>query len=243
MAKLAEAMFYDHKDRYNYFSLPSFTWNKRRYENHNTLLKAVEGVDGIKTGYTNASGYNLMASAERNGRRVIAVMLGGTSGKSRDQHVSDLLEAAFLEISGAPATSMADLRNRISFGAKANTSADDLALAQLRKLTESEASLVVANDPALVAALDEDFGGTTEEGNEDGLEVAEGDAENGIDGSEISETAAAPAPAGLLMPASDEASGASATPAAETIAVTSEYIPGVMTAFASDSGVLELSRP
>jgi D-alanyl-D-alanine carboxypeptidase len=243
MAKLAEAMFYDHKDRYNYFSLPSFTWNKRRYENHNTLLKAVEGVDGIKTGYTNASGYNLMASAERNGRRVIAVMLGGTSGKSRDQHVSDLLEAAFLEISGAPATSMADLRNRISFGAKANTSADDLALAQLRKLTESEASLVVANDPALVAALDEDFGGTTEEGNEDGLEVAEGDAENGIDGSEISETAAAPAPAGLLTPASDEASGASATPAAETIAVTSEYIPGVMTAFASDSGVLELSRP
>jgi hypothetical protein len=102
---------------------------------------------------------------------------------------------------------------------------------------------VVANDPALVAALDEDFGGTTEEGNEDGLEVAEGDAENGIDGSEISETAAAPAPAGLLTPASDEASGASATPAAETIAVTSEYIPGVMTAFASDSGVLELSRP
>jgi D-alanyl-D-alanine carboxypeptidase len=243
MAKLAEAMFYDHKDRYNYFSLPSFTWNKRRYENHNTLLKAVEGVDGIKTGYTNASGYNLMASAERNGRRVIAVMLGGTSGKSRDQHVSDLLEAAFLEISGAPATSMADLRNRISFGAKGNTSADDLALAQLRKLTESEASLVVANDPALVAALDQDFGGTTEEGNEDGLEVAEGDAENGIDGSEISETAAAPAPAGLLTPASDEASGASATPAAETIAVTSEYIPGVMTAFASDSGVLELSRP
>jgi D-alanyl-D-alanine carboxypeptidase len=243
MAKLAEAMFYDHKDRYNYFSLPSFTWNKRRYENHNTLLKAVEGVDGIKTGYTNASGYNLMASAERNGRRVIAVMLGGTSGKSRDQHVSDLLEAAFLEISGAPATSMADLRNRISFGAKANTSADDLALAQLRKLTESEASLVVANDPALVAALDQDFGGTTEEGNEDGLEVAEGDAENGIDGSEISETAAAPAPAGLLTPASDEASGASATPAAETIAVTSQYIPGVMTAFASDSGMLELSRP
>ena len=84
MAKLAEAMFLDHKDRYNYFSLPSFTWNKRRYENHNTLLKKVEGVDGIKTGYTNASGYNLMASAERNGHRVIAVMLGGTSGRSRD---------------------------------------------------------------------------------------------------------------------------------------------------------------
>ena len=111
MAKLAEAIFMDHKDRYNYFSLPSFTWNKRKYANHNELLKKVDGVDGIKTGFTNASGYNLMASAERNGHRVIAVMLGGTTGKSRDQHVADLLEAAFLEISGAPAADLADLRD------------------------------------------------------------------------------------------------------------------------------------
>src|SRR5690348_6252010 len=116
MAKLAEAMFLDHKARYNYFSLPSFTWNKRKYANHNELLKKVEGVDGIKTGYTNASGYNLMASANRNGHRVIAVMLGGTSGKSRDQHVADLLEAAFLEINGAPAVALADIRERINFG-------------------------------------------------------------------------------------------------------------------------------
>src|SRR5262245_40054984 len=112
MAKLAEAMFMDHKDRYNYFSLPSFTWNKRKYTNQNKLLKKVEGVAGIKTGYTNASGYNLMASANRDGHRVIAVMLGGSSGKSRDQHVSDLLEAAFLEINGAPATNLADMRER-----------------------------------------------------------------------------------------------------------------------------------
>ena len=77
MAKLAEAMLLDHAERYKYFSLPSFTWGRRKYENHNTLLKKVEGVDGIKTGYTNASGYNLMASANRDGHRVIAVMLGG----------------------------------------------------------------------------------------------------------------------------------------------------------------------
>jgi D-alanyl-D-alanine carboxypeptidase len=59
-------------------------------------------VDGIKTGFTNASGYNLMASASRDGRRVIAVMMGGTHRKSRDQHVADLIEAAFIEITGAP---------------------------------------------------------------------------------------------------------------------------------------------
>ena len=62
-------------------------------------------MDGIKTGFTNASGYNLMASAERNGRRVIAIMMGGSTGKSRDAHVRDLIEAAFLEIGGgAPAS-------------------------------------------------------------------------------------------------------------------------------------------
>jgi D-alanyl-D-alanine carboxypeptidase len=214
------------------------------------LLKKVAGVDGIKTGYTNASGYNLMASAERNGHRVIAVMLGGTSGKSRDQHVADLLEAAFLDIAGTPATSLADLRNRISFGDKGNSSADDLALAQLRKLTETEATLVASNDPAVIAATEEEFDGGTEEGDEEGVEVAQGD-EDGA--SEASEPAANPAPTAFLTPVSaDAASATFAVPAApeapiapaiESVAVTSEYIPGVMTAFAADSGTLELSRP
>ena len=77
MARLGEAIYMDHKDRYNYFSLTSFTWNNRKHMNHNELLKSVEGVDGIKTGFTNASGYNLMASASRDGRRVMAVMMGG----------------------------------------------------------------------------------------------------------------------------------------------------------------------
>lgn len=172
MAKLAEAIYQDHRDRYNYFALASFTWNKRKYMNHNELLKKVEGVDGIKTGFTNASGYNLMASAERNGRRVIAVMMGGVTGKSRDAHVADLLEAAFLEIGGGAADD-SDLRTRIAFGARGNVSADDLALAQLRKLQEPDAALVAAMDND--AAFSEDLG-TTEEYDE-ALEVAEGDGE------------------------------------------------------------------
>jgi D-alanyl-D-alanine carboxypeptidase len=228
MAKLAEAMFLDHKDRFNYFSLPSFTWNKRKYENHNTLLKKVAGVDGMKTGYTNASGYNLMASATRDGHRVIAVMLGGTSGRSRDQHVSDLLEAAFMELSGAPATSLADLRERISFGERGNATADDLALNQLRKLSDPNADPI--GDLIASATDDGDENGTTEEGD-DGVEVAEGEdtgevAQGDATGEESSTEPAKPAVAGSVAAQPIALTGATAPaaiPASEAVLVTSEF--------------------
>lgn len=95
MAILAEHLLEDHADYYHYFSRASFSWGKRSYKNHNNLLKSVDGVDGIKTGYTRASGFNLMASAKRDGRRVIAIMFGGSTSKSRDAHVTDLIEAAY----------------------------------------------------------------------------------------------------------------------------------------------------
>ncbi len=241
MAKLAEAMILDHKDRYNYFALPSFTWNKRKYENHNTLLKKVKGVDGIKTGYTNASGYNLMASAERDGRRVIAIMMGGSTGRARDAHVADLLEAAFLEVTDAPVVGVADLRDRLSFGPQGNASADDLALAQLRKLNKSGeeapliASAVTAEEGTLVAASGEDAfsedGGTTEEGDE-AFETAQGDADGTeLTGAETASVETAPADVAPLVEAT-----LTALPAAVTVAppevvaepavlVTSEYSP------------------
>jgi D-alanyl-D-alanine carboxypeptidase len=177
MAKLGEAIYMDHKNRYNYFALASFSWGKRKYMNHNELLKRVEGVDGIKTGFTNASGYNLMASAERDGHRVIAIMLGGKTGRSRDAHVADLIEAAFMDLTGVQVANAEDLRARIAFGDRAaptTTQADDLALAQLRRLQDPDAALVASldNDSSYV---DED-GGTSEEG-EDALEIAEGDGE------------------------------------------------------------------
>ncbi len=237
MAKLAEAVYADHRDRYNYFSLSSFTWGKRKYANHNELLRKVQGVDGIKTGFTNASGYNLMASAERSGRRVIAVMMGGTTGRSRDQHVSDLLEAAFLEITGGPTDD--DLRARIAFGERAPfSSADNLAMAQLRKLQDDGAVLVSSNDPALVAELEE----STDEGDEAFEEVAEGDSETAdaaddpigalIEASPAkTQLAAAPAPAAAPVAATRRA----ATPIAsvqttltpqEAILITSEVATG-----------------
>jgi D-alanyl-D-alanine carboxypeptidase len=221
MAKLAEAMFLDHKDRYNYFSLPSFTWNKRRYENHNTLLKKVKGVDGIKTGYTNASGYNLMASAERNGHRVIAVMMGGTTGRSRDAHVADLLEAAFLEISGAPMVAGNDLRDRISFGEGGDRSADDLALAQLRKFSGDGTPLVASADASTVlASVSED----------EALSEADGSTEEGDDGFEFADTSEGGADPGSV----EIVAGAPLAPAATAADVAPpSAVPGAVATFAA----------
>jgi len=95
MGKLAEALLRTHRKYYPYFSQKTFTYKGRTSTNHNTLLGKVDGVDGFKTGYTNASGYNLVLSAQRSGRRLIAVVLGGASGRSRDTHMVDLIERGF----------------------------------------------------------------------------------------------------------------------------------------------------
>ena len=95
MAVLAERLLEDHADYYGYFSNKKFSWGRATYKNHNRLIGTVTGVDGIKTGYTRASGFNLMTSAKRRGRRVVAIMFGGSTARSRDQHVADLVEAAF----------------------------------------------------------------------------------------------------------------------------------------------------
>jgi len=77
---------------YHYFSLRSFTFHGVAYRNHNHLLGRVEGIDGIKTGYTRASGFNLLTSVKRDGHFIIAVVLGGASSASRDRIMDNLIE-------------------------------------------------------------------------------------------------------------------------------------------------------
>ena len=77
---------------YKYFQIRSFTFRGQTIGNHNRLLGRVEGVDGIKTGYTRASGFNLVTSLHRDGRYVVAVVLGGASAGSRDARMRELLE-------------------------------------------------------------------------------------------------------------------------------------------------------
>jgi D-alanyl-D-alanine carboxypeptidase len=78
---------------YKYFSTEAFVYRGETMRNHNHLLGAVEGVDGIKTGYTRTSEFNLMTSVHRDGRHIVAVILGGTSSSERDLHMRKLIAA------------------------------------------------------------------------------------------------------------------------------------------------------
>jgi D-alanyl-D-alanine carboxypeptidase (penicillin-binding protein 5/6) len=95
IAILSRALMRDFPQYYGYFGQKSFVFRGRTLKNHNRLLGSVPGVDGLKTGYIGASGFNLAASANRNGRRLIAVVLGGSSTATRDVHMEDLIETGY----------------------------------------------------------------------------------------------------------------------------------------------------
>ncbi|WP_246251986.1 D-alanyl-D-alanine carboxypeptidase [Ancylobacter pratisalsi] len=94
LATLGRAIQERFPSYYGYFEKRSFQYRGVAIRNHNRLLGRVEGVDGIKTGDTNASGFNLLTSVKRDGRYVIAVVLGGKSGASRDNRMVALLSDA-----------------------------------------------------------------------------------------------------------------------------------------------------
>jgi D-alanyl-D-alanine carboxypeptidase len=95
LAILARAIMRDYPQYYRFFGLHDWAYNGRDYRNTNGLLHSGNGYDGMKTGYTNASGYNLAASAVRDGRRIITVVLGGRSTASRNAHVAALMDTGF----------------------------------------------------------------------------------------------------------------------------------------------------
>jgi D-alanyl-D-alanine carboxypeptidase len=76
---------------YKYFSTESFVYHGEAMRNHNRLLGTIEGVDGIKTGFTRASGFNLLTSVHRDGRYIVAVVMGGPSAADRDDRMRDLI--------------------------------------------------------------------------------------------------------------------------------------------------------
>ncbi|MDY6925144.1 MAG: serine hydrolase [Pseudomonadota bacterium] len=95
LAILARAVMRDYPQYYRYFGLHDWAYQGREYRNTNGLLRQGLGYDGLKTGYTNASGYNLAATAVRDGRRLITVVLGGRSTASRNSHVAALMDTGF----------------------------------------------------------------------------------------------------------------------------------------------------
>ena len=98
MGTLARALIRDFPQYYHYFSTETFRHGGLTHKNHNKLLKSYSGTDGIKTGYIRASGFNLVASVERDGQRLIGVVFGGKSSRSRNQHMSSLLDKGFLDV-------------------------------------------------------------------------------------------------------------------------------------------------
>ena len=95
MATLGMAIRKNHSVFFKLFKTKSFIYKGTKYSNHNNLLGSYSGTDGIKTGYTHASGFNLVASVERNGQRIIGVVFGGKKARSRDKHMIKLLNRYF----------------------------------------------------------------------------------------------------------------------------------------------------
>ncbi len=104
---LAQALIRDYPAYYRYFGTDSFTYEGNTYHNHNKLMGSYKGMDGLKTGYVNASGYNLAASAVQNGTRLIGVIFGGTTAKSRNAAMAKLLDQGFARLSNVRVATLA----------------------------------------------------------------------------------------------------------------------------------------
>ncbi|MBI3677039.1 MAG: D-alanyl-D-alanine carboxypeptidase [Proteobacteria bacterium] len=92
---LARHLVFDFPEYFPYFRTRQLAWRGISYDTHDNLIGNYQGADGIKTGYIDASGYNLVSTAERDGTRLIAVVMGGLTAARRDEAMVDLLDASF----------------------------------------------------------------------------------------------------------------------------------------------------
>jgi D-alanyl-D-alanine carboxypeptidase len=123
MVTLARALLRDFPQRYHLFSITKFHYKGRAYHNHNHLLGSYTGTDGIKTGYIRASGFNLVASVKRDDRRVVAVVFGGKTARSRDRHMVQLLDHGFAKLASAATLAAQRPLPIVQPGAKTNETA------------------------------------------------------------------------------------------------------------------------
>lgn len=98
LAILARRLIYDYPQYFSYFGVRSMIWRGQDVNTHNMLIGNYRGADGIKTGYIDAAGYNLVATAMRDNTRLIAIVMGGYSAQSRDEKAVDLLDDGFAQM-------------------------------------------------------------------------------------------------------------------------------------------------
>jgi D-alanyl-D-alanine carboxypeptidase len=102
LAILARHLAYDFPQYFHYFAIPGFTYRGVTYLTHDNLIGRYQGADGIKTGYTGASGFNLVSSVTRGSTHIIGVVMGGTTAHRRDMEMMDLLDATFVRVAQNP---------------------------------------------------------------------------------------------------------------------------------------------
>jgi D-alanyl-D-alanine carboxypeptidase len=102
LAILARHLAYDFPQYFAYFATPSFNFRGTTYVTHDNLIGRYDGADGIKTGYTGSSGFNLVSSVVRNNEHIIGIVMGGRTAHRRDSEMVRLLDDAFLQISRNP---------------------------------------------------------------------------------------------------------------------------------------------
>ncbi|MDW8315498.1 MAG: serine hydrolase [Rhodovarius sp.] len=102
MALLGRRLLLDFPQYAPLFATTHFEWGGRVIHNHNHMLSAYQGADGIKTGFTRASGFNIVTTAQRDGVRLVGVVMGGSSWLERDRHMAELLDQAFARLGVAP---------------------------------------------------------------------------------------------------------------------------------------------
>ncbi len=95
LVTLSARLMKDFPQHYHYFSTRSFSYKGTTYNSHNRMVRNTQGVDGLKTGFIRASGFNVATSAKRGNRRVIAVVMGGHTAATRDQQMAQLLDRSF----------------------------------------------------------------------------------------------------------------------------------------------------
>jgi D-alanyl-D-alanine carboxypeptidase len=146
MATLGLRLMRDFPQYYPYFRTRSFVYNGRTISGHNRLLGSYEGTDGIKTGYINASGFNLVSSARRGEKRLVGVVLGGRTGASRDKYMKQMLTQNFTKArNGKTIAAIAGS----SKGAVATNEAGDMAKPKVdRKTASSKRIKKVPETPA-----------------------------------------------------------------------------------------------
>ena len=98
MATPALVLMTQYPHYYHFFSVTEFRYGQKTYKNHNHLLANYPGTDGLKTGYIAASGFNVAVSVARDGHRLIGVVFGGKSARSRDDHMAKLLDQTFVRL-------------------------------------------------------------------------------------------------------------------------------------------------